>query len=100
MQNFPVLQVGIGLVFLVLQVRWIFIFFRRVDPWLRQRLGDYFGVTIRFEGKGAWKVVEKGQGCRGVLIEMLQIVFVIPVVMLPLMLFLVILMLLSSTPVA
>lgn len=98
MQNFPVFQVGIGLIFLVLEVRWISIFFRRVDPWLRQRIGDFFGVTIRFAGKGTWKVVEPGQGLRGFLIEMVQIVFVIPAVLLPLILFLIILMLLSSTP--
>lgn len=96
MENYPILQVGVGLVFLVLQVRWLFIFFRRVDPWLRRRIGEYFGVTIGFEGKGAWKVIEKGQGCRGLLIEMLQIVFVLPAVLLPLILFLVILMLLAS----
>ena len=96
MENFPVLQVGIGLVFLALQVWWIFIFFRRVDPWLRQRIGDYFGVTIRFEGKGMWKVVEKGQGCRGVLIETLQIIFILPAVLLPLTLFVIILMLLAG----
>ena len=96
MQNFPVLQVGLGLVFLVVQVGWLFTFFRRIDPWLRRRIGDYFGVTIRFEGKGMWKVVEKGQGCRGVLIELLQIIFVFPAVLLPLILFLVIVMLLAG----
>ena len=96
MPSFPILQVGLVLVFLVIQVRWLFLLFRRVDPWLRQRIGEYFGVTIRYEGKGMWKVVEPGRGCRGVLIEMLQIVFLLPAVLLPLTLFVIILMLLAG----
>ncbi|MEZ4669967.1 MAG: hypothetical protein R3E39_18850 [Anaerolineae bacterium] len=96
MQLKLMLQVGSGLLYLVIQVIWLFIFFRRIDPFLRQRIGTYLGVTIRAEGKGIWKVVEANQGCRGLLIEMLQIVILLPSVLLPLVVFVVILMLLTS----
>jgi hypothetical protein len=87
MDAYPVLQVGLGLLYLVVQVGWIFFFYRRVDPWLRERIGSRFGVTLRIGGRGMWTVAEKGQGMRGCLIEVLQIVFWLPAIMFPLIVF-------------
>lgn len=90
------LQVVAGLFYLAIQVVWIFTYLRRIDPLLRQRIGAYFGVTIRTEGKGMWKVAEANQGCRGLLIEMIQIVILLPAVLLPLVAYLILLMLFAS----
>lgn len=76
---------------------WFTFFFRRVDPWLRRRIGAHYGVTIDLGSKGLWKVRQKDQGARGFLIEFLQIVFVVPAAMVPLF-SIGIMMLLASSP--
>lgn len=96
MDTYPVLQVGLGLLYLALQVGWVWFFYRRIDPWLRERIGNHFGVTLRIGGRGMWTVAEKGQGTRGCLLEVLQIVFWIPAIMLPLIVFTGVMMLVSE----
>jgi|FLYN01.1.fsa_nt_gi hypothetical protein len=96
MDTYPFLQVGLGLLYLVVQVVWIAFFFRRVDPWLRERLGERYGMTLRISGRGLWTVSEKGQGICGCFVELLQIIFWLPAVILPLIIFMGMMMLLSS----
>jgi hypothetical protein len=89
--TYPILSVVLGIIYLIVAVLWIRVYFRRVDPWLREQIGRFFGVTLRIAGRGTWKVVESGQGLRGFLIEFLQPLFMIPAVMLPLIIFVVLL---------
>ena len=96
MDTYPFLQVGLGLLYLIVQVVWITFFIRRVDPWLREHIGERYGVTLRISGRGLWTVVEKGQGMRGCLVELLQIIFWLPAIMLPLILFTGLMLLISS----
>jgi hypothetical protein len=94
--DYPFLQVIGGVIYLIVAVAWIWFFIRRGDPWLRERIGRLFGVTLVIAGRGMWKVKEPNQGMRGFLIEFLQPLFWIPVVMLPLIGFIVVLMLLGQ----
>jgi hypothetical protein len=94
--GYPIVQVIGGIIYLIVAVLWIRFYFRRVDPWLRERIGRYFDVTLGIAGRGTWKVVESGQGIRGFLIEFLQPLFMIPAVLLPLIIFVVLLMLLGQ----
>jgi hypothetical protein len=92
MDTSPILSIVLGIMYLIVELLWIRFCFRRVDPWLRERIGRFFGVTLIIAGRGTWKVAESGQGLRGFLIEFLQPVFWIPAVMLPLIMFVVLLM--------
>lgn len=84
-------------VFLVGNVLWFTFIFKRADPWLRRRIGERYGVTIDLAGKGMWTVREKGQGARGCLIELLQMVFIIPAAFLPMIVFGIIAFLMSPS---
>jgi hypothetical protein len=96
MDAYPFLQVIVGIIYLIVAVLWIRFFMRRGDSWLRERIGQRFGVTLGIAGWGMWKVVEKGQGMRGFLIELLQPLIWIPAVMLPMIIFVFLLMLLEQ----
>jgi hypothetical protein len=98
MDTYPILQVIGGLIFLIVSVLWIRWFIRRADPWLRERIGRWFGVTLKISGRGMWTVTPKDRDVvRGILIEMLQPLFWIPAVMLPLIIFVVLLMFFGQT---
>jgi hypothetical protein len=96
MNTYPFFAVIGGIIYLIVEVLWILFFIRRGDPWLRERIGRRFGVKVGIAGRGMWKVMQKGQGIRGFLIEMLQPLFWIPAVMLPLVIFGVLLMILGQ----
>ena len=93
---FPVIAVILAIVYLYVMVRWILYFWRHIDPMLRERIGKRFGVTITKNFRNSWEVVEKNQGARGCLIEMLQPAFLIPAMFLPVIIFALIVMLLAQ----
>lgn len=96
MDTYPYALVIGGIIFLVVSVLWFGLFLRRVDPWLRVRIGERYGVTIRIGGRGMWQVVERGQGMRGFLIEMRQPLFLIPWMLLPLIVYMILMLLLGQ----
>ncbi|MCI0396896.1 MAG: hypothetical protein L0322_18415 [Chloroflexi bacterium] len=73
-----------GLFYLVPTVLWTGYYLRVVDPRLRRWLGGRLGVTLGTQ-RGLWTVLEPGQGLRGCLIELLQLLFLIPVFIFPLL---------------
>jgi hypothetical protein len=97
MDTYPILSVILGIIYLIVAVLWIRFCFHRVDPWLRERIGQRFGVKLGITGKGIWTVAQKDRDIvRGVLIEFLQPLFWIPAIMLPLIIFVVLLMVLGQ----
>jgi hypothetical protein len=97
MDTYPILSVFLGIIYLIVAVLWIRFCFRRVDPWLRERIGRRFGVELGINGKGMWTVAQKDRAIvKGVLIEFLQPLFWIPAILLPLIIFVVLLMLLGQ----
>ena len=93
---FPVVAFIIAILYLYVMVRWVIYFFNRVDPALRERIGKRFGVTIGKNFRNSWEVVEPNQGARGCLIEMLQPLFLIPAMFLPIIILFILVMLLSQ----
>jgi hypothetical protein len=96
-ENYPVLQVIGGVIYLIVAVLWMWFFIRRGDPWLRERVGRRFGVKLGINARGMWTIAGKEQGfVRGLLIEFLQPLFWIPAILLPLTGFIIGLMLLGQ----
>jgi len=91
----PVVAAILAVAYLAVMAVWITFFSRRVDPWLRRKVGERFGVSIYLGAKRDWRV-SGDHGLGGCLIELLQIVFWIPAVMLPVVIFLVALIILSG----
>jgi hypothetical protein len=92
----PLFGVILAIIYLTMMVSWMWFIVHRLDPWLREKVGARFGVTIIQGRRGHWQVKASGKGLGGCLIEMLQIVFWIPAIMLPMVIFVLTLILLNG----